>query len=138
MVSKIGLRRTVALIVGILAIVPLSLAQPSPASAADIGDLVVRNGGSSAFLVCRDANPTGTDCKAGIQTLQPGGNSKSQFGWVDTDMIYLPANSKLQIRGVGRGGVVFWSTVATSSSTAKWIKVRGFFGKTETYRVVRV
>lgn len=104
----------------------------APASAA-LNDLVVKNGGSRDFLVCSSARNS-TECGGTVGVLSPGQNTRTKFGWADTDMIDINANCKLY-QWAYSGGQMKWVLSAIAGSTSRWMKVPGNNGNTITYKV---
>lgn len=85
-------------------------------------DAVLKNasGSDRTISICKDWSGTKSDpdCKSGSArgTLAPGQNSKSKYGWKDTDGYYVPSGCRDNYGN--RGG--------------KWVKLSGFYGQTKT------
>lgn len=96
-----------------------------PAAAAPINAGNIKNASSSEgnLGVCRDWSGTSADpgCKSGTPrgSLSPGQNSKTKYGWADTDGRIIPAGCQ---DNYGNRG-------------PKEVKTPGFFGITKTYRL---
>lgn len=106
---------------------------PQGASAA-LNDLVVVNGGTVSFTICKSAAST-TSCVTTSPrgTLLPGQNSKTKFGWADTDMILLSSGCTLS-QYTWYQSSMMWMPYAVANST-RWIKVSGSNGNPIKYKV---
>lgn len=70
--------------------------------AAGLNDLVIHNISSRYIYICRDWNfppgqNTATSCPASTSTgyLRPGEDSRTKYGWSDTDGLFIPAYTKM-------------------------------------------
>lgn len=117
----------------VIAIMASLFIAPQVASAAP-NDLVVVNGGSRSFTVCKSAAST-TSCATSSPrgTLLAGQNSKTKFGWSDTDMIFLSGGCTLS-QYTWYQSSMMWMPYATASSS-RWVKVSGSNGNAIKYRV---
>lgn len=104
---------------------------PAPASAA-VNDLVVVNGGARTLTVCKSASSS-TACAGATGTLSAGQNSKTKYGWADTDMIQLPKGCTLS-QYTWYQSSMMWMPYATANST-RWVKTPGSNGNAVKFRV---
>jgi len=67
-------------------------------------DLVIHNVGTSGLSICKDWNladdqVVSSYCPSTIGLLNPGQDSKSKYGWADTDGAFIPARTGLYVDG---------------------------------------
>jgi hypothetical protein len=109
----------------------LLLSTPGAAHAAGAS---ITNGGSRIFSICHNA-ASESACASGIGVLQSGQNSKSKYGWEDTDMIAIPANCQLQKWTVAPPYYdTDWRPWAAGGTNGRWFKINDLQGGK--YRVV--
>ena len=109
----------------------LLLATPGAAHAAGAS---ITNGGSRVFGICHNA-ASESACASGFGILAAGENSRSKYGWDDTDMIQITANCQLQKWTVAPPYYdTDWRPWAAAGSTTRWFKVNNAQGGK--YRVV--
>lgn len=118
---------------GALLVTTAVIGAPAAANAVQ-NDGNVTNSGSSTMTVCKSATSE-TTCGNTQGALFAGQNSKSKYGWVDTDMILIPANRKLE-RYSFSGGSVKWNLYAVAGSSSRWMKVPGTNGSAIQFRIV--
>ena len=131
--ARIQRRPTAALISLALAVAGLAALAPATPASAALNDLVVKNDGARSFGICRSA-ASDTTCSGPTGTLASGENSKSKYGWSDTDMIQLAGGCTLHKHtylGAGQHG---WQLYAVATTT-RWVKVPGWNGATQSFKV---
>jgi hypothetical protein len=118
MTRRKGLR---ALLVSVLVGLAAALALVTPAHAA-AGDGVIKNNTSSDgnMTICKDWGVSSCSSSSPRGTLAPGQNSKSKYGWADTDGYWIPSGWS---DNYGRRGPL-------------WVKVAGCFGCTKGYTLI--
>ncbi len=104
------------------------------AAEAALNDGVFVNGGTRSFSICRDA-ASETSCGSGLGTLLAGQNSKTKYGWADTDMIYIPSKCTLQEYTWSQSSMR-WINYALGGSSGRWMKIGGLNGTAVQFRVV--
>lgn len=67
-------------------------------------DLVIHNVGTSGLSICKDWNLPDDQvvsdyCPSTIGLLNPSQDSKSKYGWADTDGVFIPARTGLYVDG---------------------------------------
>lgn len=108
-------------IIAVLVIAFAALLGPASAAHADgLGhDAVIKNSKASYYNlgICHNA-ASETKCASGFGWLSPGQNSKSKYGWADTDGIFC---------GAGTWCMIFHNTFRGSGHgfNARFIKVGG-------------
>ena len=112
----------------LLAMILVSLA-PAPAEAIPSPhSAVIKHSTSSGAFVLRVCHHWGaSSCGSGIEWLRRGKNTKSAYGWADTDGFWIPPKCKAHIVGPL---VNSWTPVA--GSKGRWKKLPGIFGRTWT------
>ena len=95
-------------------------------------DAVIKSNSASGrtMTICHNWTTTGSHCASGVGSLSPGQNSKTKYGWKDTDGILNVPNGWC-LYNLSNNIVKYGS----SSDSANDFKVSGFYGATFTYRL---
>ncbi|MFG6445002.1 hypothetical protein ACFXP7_06680 [Microbacterium sp. P06] len=96
----------------------------APSASANNGTANITNGGSAVLLVCESA-ASETECGGTFGGLNPGDNSQTHKGWVDTDMVKVPANCAIERYVWSSSMGNHWQTFATAGASDRWIKTGG-------------
>ena len=105
----------------------------TPAQAA-ANDGNITNSGSLAFGICRNA-ASETACGSQPGSLSAGQNSRTKYGWADTDMILISANCRLEKYSY-YAGTYSWRGYASAGSANRYIKIPGSNGVAEKFRQI--
>lgn len=96
----------------------------APDASANSGVIRSNSGSDQRLLACKDWGASGICGKTSpTGLLSPGENTKTKFGWSDSDGVYVATGCVLRNTS---GTIVAYG--------GHWFKVSGFFGATFTYR----
>lgn len=99
-----------------------------PPQDAHAAGATVYNNGSRLIHLCHNAAST-TACAGPTGSIKPGENSRTRFGWQDTDMIWIHARCTLDKWGYF-SGQQRWYRYAMSGSSGRWMKIGDMSGGT--------
>lgn len=84
-----------------------------------LNDLVIHNVGTSSISICRvwalpSSQVVSSRCPSTIGLLNPGQDSKTKYGWNDTDGVFVPRRTFMRVEGYP------WNICSSSSL---WMKI---------------